>query len=159
MTQSNNQFQQPMHSPSGAIKREHFQNNNYLDHTYRYLSNTGNSTTASGDDCSLTLSMQSGGNAIEFDHESFQMAVGMLNGDRGGCGDVFKPHNQWLNQPSWMGSGSGSGLTPGGPLGEALCLGISSTQNEQSSHGYSNNTTPSSSSCEGGGDHGRGFIR
>ncbi|KAF5783437.1 hypothetical protein HanXRQr2_Chr11g0507941 [Helianthus annuus] len=102
--------------------------------------------------------MQSGGNQMEFDHESFQMAVGLLSGDRDGCEDVFKPHHNWLNQASWAGLGSGSGSgscsgsgsTPGGPLGEALCLGITSTQNEPSFHGYSCNTN-NSSACKGGG--------
>nr|XP_043629227.1 growth-regulating factor 1 isoform X2 [Erigeron canadensis] len=109
------------------------------------------SSIGSADDCSLTLSMQSGRNATAFDHESFEMAVGMLNDDREGCGDGYKPAHQWLNQNSWTVS------TPGGPLGEALCLGISGTggtsQDEPSPHGYSNG------SCEDSSDQGLGFIR
>ncbi|XP_024996796.1 growth-regulating factor 8-like isoform X1 [Cynara cardunculus var. scolymus] len=152
-----------------------FQHKSYLDHN---LNTSGTSTAASdaaagarrqdfidswsgignGDDCSLSLSMQSGGNGMKFeDDESFQMGVGMLDGDTGGCGDVFRSHHhQWLNQPSWAGS------TPGGPLGEVLCLGIASTTNMApnvpSPHGYSNNTT-TSSSCEGGDVQGHGFNR
>lgn len=156
-----------------------FQHKSYLDHKNPYLNTTGTSSAASdaaaggrqqrfidswsrignGDNCSLSLSMQSGGNGMKFeDDESFQMAVGMLDGDRGGCGDVFRSHHhhhhQWLNQPSWAGS------TLGGPLGEALCLGIASTTNttpnEPSPHGYSNSTT-TNGSCEGGDGHGHEF--
>ncbi|KAI3756302.1 hypothetical protein L1987_56122 [Smallanthus sonchifolius] len=115
--QSNNRFQ--VHSPIGGSN--------------------------SKQECSLSLSMQSGGNEMEFGDESFQMAVGMLSGDSG-SEDVFKPHHHWLNQGSWGCSGS----TPGGPLGEALRLGITTTPNEPSTHGYSYRTT-TSSSCEGGG--------
>ncbi|KAJ0594267.1 putative transcription factor interactor and regulator C3H-WRC/GRF family [Helianthus annuus] len=163
---SNNQFQQPTQSAIGGSKRDQIskqdykeihQQNSLIDHNNSYLNASftgidGWSRIGGGDECSLTLSMQSGGNQMEFDHESFQMAVGLLSGDRDGCEDVFKPHHNWLNQASWagLGSGSGSGSTPGGPLGEALCLGITSTRNEPSYHGYSSNTN-SSSACEGGG--------
>ncbi|KAI3689941.1 hypothetical protein L2E82_47912 [Cichorium intybus] len=104
------------------------------------------------DDCSLSLSMQSS-NGVEFgDQDSFQMAFGMLEGDRGGFGD----------QATWVGSSS----TPGGPLGEALCLGINTNnniiingsnmgQNVGSCYGYSNSTS-TSGSCEGG--DGRGWF-
>ncbi|KAJ9535081.1 hypothetical protein OSB04_un001843 [Centaurea solstitialis] len=109
------------------------------------------SRIGNGDDCSLSLSMQSGGNVIKFeDNESFQMD---------GRGDLFRSHDddhhhQWLNQPCWAGS------APGGPLGEALCLGIASATNTapnvSSPRGDSNCTT-FSGSCAGG--DGRGFIR
>lgn len=165
VSEPNNQFQQPMNSPGGGSKggqilkpdfKRNQQQNSYLQDNNLYLntSRTGGgidswSRSGSEDDCSLTLLMQSSGNGSEFDHESFQMAVGMLSGDRIGCGDEFKPHYQWLNQASW------GGLTPGGPLGEALCLGVTGSSNmlqdEPSPHGY-NNSTP-------GGDHVLGFIK
>ncbi|KAI3691913.1 hypothetical protein L6452_31716 [Arctium lappa] len=110
------------------------------------------SRIGNGDDCSLSLSsMQSGGNAVKFeDDESFQMGVG---------GDVFRSHHHhhhpWPNQPSWAGS------TPGGPLGEALCLGIASTTNMTpnvpSPHGYGNGMI-TNGSCEGCDGHGHGVI-
>ncbi|KAL8210027.1 hypothetical protein R6Q57_006759 [Mikania cordata] len=164
-SQSNNQFQLQMQSESAASKKDRIlkydlmtnhQQNPYIDHN-NYCLNTRDtdvdawSRIEGGDECSLTLSMQSGGNEREFDHESFQMAVGMLRGDGDACGDVFKPHQQWLNQASWV----GSSLAPGGPLGEALCLGMTSSQSEPYSHGYSYSTT-TSSSCEGG-SHGLDF--
>ncbi|KAI3828742.1 hypothetical protein L1987_02851 [Smallanthus sonchifolius] len=169
VSQSNNQFQLPVHSPSSGLKKDHvlkqdFKGNNqqnpYLGPNNYGINTSGNDTDAwsriaGGDECSLSLSVQSGGNEVGFDHESFQMAVGMLRGDRDACGDVINPHHQWLNQASWAGSG-GSGLAPGGPLGEALCLGMTSTQNEPYSHAYSYSTT-TSSSCEGGGGGGHGL--
>ncbi|KAK1419181.1 hypothetical protein QVD17_28343 [Tagetes erecta] len=164
-----NQFQLSVNSPSAGSKKPqvlkqdfkfNHQPNPYLDHNSYCVNTSGSeidswSRIGGGDECSLTLSMQSGGNETEFDHESFQMAVGMLRGDPDTCGDGFKPQHQWLNQAAWAGSGSGSSATPGGPLGEALCLGMTSTQNESYSHGYSYSTT-TSSSCEGGGG-GHGF--
>ncbi|KAI7743049.1 hypothetical protein M8C21_019954 [Ambrosia artemisiifolia] len=161
-----NQFQQPMQSPIGGLKRDlifkqdskgSHQQNSFIDQNNSYLNASYSgvdawSRVSGGDECSLTLSMQSSGNQMEFDHESFQMAVGLLSGERDGCEDVFKPQQHWLNQASWacLGSGSGSVSTPGGPLGEALCLGIADTQDEPSSYGYSSNAT-TSSVCEGGG--------
>uniref|UniRef100_A0AB38ZF93 Growth-regulating factor n=1 Tax=Helianthus tuberosus TaxID=4233 RepID=A0AB38ZF93_HELTU len=156
---NNNQFQLPLQSSSVGSRNDHISKqdfkgvqpqNSYLDHDNHYLNTSGTdwSRIAGGDECSLTLSTQSGVNEVEFDDESFQMAVGMLRGDR----DVYKPNHQWLNQASW----GGSGVTPGGPLGEALCLGIANTQNDLYSQGYSYSTT-TSSSCEGGSSHGLDF--
>ncbi|KAK3018850.1 hypothetical protein RJ639_003478 [Escallonia herrerae] len=110
-------------------------------------------------ECSLTLSM-SGGNGIDEDNEEHDalLGVGMINSERGSDGTLKS--SQWLNPVPWMDS------PPGGPLGEALCLGIASTAKVPSSlpspHGYnnSNSTTTSScskSSCEDGG-HGHNFI-
>ncbi|KAL6986502.1 hypothetical protein U1Q18_019861 [Sarracenia purpurea var. burkii] len=102
---------------------------------------------------SLTLSM-SGGNGIDQQSENAQMGLGMMDPERE-SGGSFKSH--WLNPIPWMGS------PPGGPLGEALCLGLANTakaaSNVASPHGYStsNSTTTSScskSSCE---DSGRGL--
>ncbi|XP_076930171.1 growth-regulating factor 8-like [Bidens hawaiensis] len=117
MHQLNNQFPQQLQSPVGGSKRGPIWEQ----------------------ECSLSLSMKSDNNEMEFDNKSFKMAVGMLSGgERDVCEDVLKPNNHWLNQASWacLGSGSGSGSAPGGPLGEALCLGITSTRNEPSSDGY-----------------------
>ncbi|CAL5327992.1 unnamed protein product [Camellia sinensis] len=109
---------------------------------------------------SLTLSMSGADNRIE-ESANDQMGVsGMIrdlereseSGDGG-----FK--SQWLLNPvPWMGS------PPGGPLGEALCLGIASTakaaSNVPSPHDYSTTTTTTSScsksSCDDSG-HGLHF--
>ncbi|KAI7752087.1 hypothetical protein M8C21_028204, partial [Ambrosia artemisiifolia] len=161
VAQPNSQFQLPLQSSTGGSINDHISKqefkgtqslNPYMDRDNHYLNTSGStdwSRISGGDECSLTLSMQSGANEVEFDDESFQMAVGMLRGDR----DVFKPSHQWVNQSSW----AGSGVTPGGPLGEALCLGIASTQNDSYSHGYSYSTTTSSSCEGGGGGHGLDF--
>lgn len=92
---------------------------------------------------SLSLRMGEGGGGID-DHK----------GDSG----VFK-NQQWPNNPiSWLSSSSSSSPAPGGPLGEALCLGnggsslVSSPRGH--SHGYSNS---SKSSCEDG-SHALNFI-
>ncbi|XP_076950710.1 growth-regulating factor 8-like [Bidens hawaiensis] len=164
VSQSNKQFQLPLQSASGGSRKDHiikqeFKGNHLqsscLDRDNHFLNTSGGtdwSRVGGGDGCSLTLSMQSGANDIEFDHESFQMAVGMLRGDKEGCGDGFKPGHQWLNQVSWAGSGG----APGGPLGEALCLGMASSQSESYSHGYSYSTT-TSGSCDIDGDGGHGL--
>ncbi|KAA8525085.1 hypothetical protein F0562_007051 [Nyssa sinensis] len=103
---------------------------------------------------SLTLSM-SARDGIDEENEKAQMGLGMM--DSGECGGDFK--SQWLNPVSWMGS------PPGGPLGEALCLGISSTAKMASNlpppYSHSNSTTTSSSSkssCEDSG-HGLHYIK
>ncbi|KVH89347.1 Glutamine-Leucine-Glutamine, QLQ [Cynara cardunculus var. scolymus] len=108
----NQKIQKPMVSPSVGSKRDHFCHQDL----------EGNHQ----DDCSLALSMQSGGNDVSEDQDFFQMGIGMLNADGS------NPPNQWVNQGSWL----------GGPLGEALCLGIASTQkqppNVSSLNGHSN---------------------
>ncbi|GFS44510.1 growth-regulating factor 8 [Actinidia rufa] len=102
---------------------------------------------------SLTLSM-SGGDGMDEEMVNSQTGLGMMDPERE-TGGGFK--SQWLNPVSWMGS------PPGGPLGEALCLGIAGTAKEASNvpspHGYSNSTTTSGcskSSCEDSG-HGLHF--
>ncbi|XP_011070392.1 growth-regulating factor 8 isoform X2 [Sesamum indicum] len=105
----------------------------------------------------LSLSM-SGGNGADGDNENSDLGnVGMMmNSDRDSDG-VLK--SQWLSSASWMNS------PPGGPLGEALCLGNASGtraggSNLPSPHGYSNSNTNSScskSSCEDG-SHALNFI-
>lgn len=96
---------------------------------------------------SLRMGEGSGGGGID-DHK----------GDSG----IFKNH-QWPNNPiSWLSSLSSSSPAPGGPLGEALCLGnggsslVSSPRghSHSHSHGYSNS---SKSSCEDG-SHALNFI-
>ncbi|KAL0326728.1 UNVERIFIED_CONTAM: Growth-regulating factor 8 [Sesamum angustifolium] len=106
----------------------------------------------------LSLSMSGGNGAADDDNENSDLGnVGMMmNSDRDSDG-VLK--SQWLSSASWMNS------PPGGPLGEALCLGNASGtraggSNLPSPHGYSNSNTNSScskSSCEDG-SHALNFI-
>ncbi|KAK6146518.1 hypothetical protein DH2020_020387 [Rehmannia glutinosa] len=105
---------------------------------------------------SLTLSMSGGEN----NYENGDLGIGMMiNSDRDSDG-ILK--SQWLNPVSWMNSSSSP---PGGPLGEALCLGNASVTrggtNLASPYGYSNSNTNSSgcskSSCEDG-THALNFI-
>nr|XP_043640168.1 growth-regulating factor 8-like [Erigeron canadensis] len=92
------------------------------------------SRSGGGDDCSLTLSMQCSSGIDNDDDQSYEGGVGLLDLDRG---DGLKSHNMWLNQGSWMSS------PPGGPLGEALGLGIASsakgTMDMPSRHSHSDN--------------------
>ncbi|KAL0446545.1 UNVERIFIED_CONTAM: Growth-regulating factor 8 [Sesamum latifolium] len=106
----------------------------------------------------LSLSMSGGNGAADDDNENSDLGnVGMMmNSDRDSDG-VLK--SQWLSCASWMNS------PPGGPLGEALCLGNAGGtraggSNLPSPHGYSNSNTNSScskSSCEDG-SHALNFI-
>ncbi|KAL3362534.1 hypothetical protein AABB24_015102 [Solanum stoloniferum] len=94
---------------------------------------------------SLTLSMSGWNRGMDDDNEHAQVSIGMLDSERSGD-DVLR--SQWLNPVSWM-----SSTAPGGPLGEALCLGNASSL--PSPHGYSNSTATSScsfGSCENGPD-------
>lgn len=174
VSSSNQQFQESLsHSPRVGSKRNHnfpqehesHNNNNYsniLDTTStagvrrQNFIDAWSRSTGGGDNCSLTLSMQCSGGIDDDDHN---FEIGMLDVEREG-----KLHNEWLlNQSSWMGSRS----TPGGPLGEALGLGIaSSTVNGPLSgpsfHAHSNSSsTTTSSLCENGDAHGHelSFIR
>ncbi|KAL3499102.1 hypothetical protein ACH5RR_041834 [Cinchona calisaya] len=105
---------------------------------------------------SLTLSIP-GGNDIDENNEHANMGFRMMmSSERDSSEEVIK--SQWTNPISWMSS------TPGGPLGEALCLGVDGSaklaSNLPSPHGYSNSTTTSScsrSSCEDG-THDLNFI-
>ncbi|PHT57768.1 hypothetical protein CQW23_00131 [Capsicum baccatum] len=99
------------------------------------ISNNGSFT-------SLTLSMSGWNRGMDDDNEHAQVTIG---------DEVLR--SQWLNPVSWM-----SSTAPGGPLGEALCLG--NATNLPSPHGYSNSTVTSScsfGSCENG-SHGFDFI-
>ncbi|KAI3710598.1 hypothetical protein L2E82_40383 [Cichorium intybus] len=164
----NQQFQQSMNSPKVGSKRNHgFPQEHESQINYSSLldsSNTASSDASAGarrenfidawsrsgggDNCSLTLSMQCSG-GIDDNDQNFEIGV---------SGDVLKSNNQWLTQNSWMGS------PPGGPLGEALGLGIVSTVkgplNVPSTHGHSSSTA-TSSSCDNGANHGHelSFIR
>lgn len=107
------------------------------------ISNNGSFT-------SLTLSMSGWNRGMDDDNEHGQVSIGMLDSERSGD-EVLR--SQWLNPVSWM-----SSTAPGGPLGEALCLGNASSL--PSPHGYSNSTATSScsfGSCENG-SHGLDFI-
>ncbi|KAK4844524.1 hypothetical protein QYF36_021271 [Acer negundo] len=106
---------------------------------------------------SLALSMSGGGSEIIERNEDALMggcSIGIMGSGRENVG-ALRPH--WMNHDSGMAS------PPGGPLAEALCLGIASNakldSNAASSPrggGYSTSTTTSSkSSCGDGG--GRGF--
>ncbi|KAL8253846.1 hypothetical protein R6Q59_032067 [Mikania micrantha] len=157
---SNQQFQQSMssHSPRVGSKRTHIfpqnleENNQHVNYCNLQLDSAGArrqhfidawSKTGGVDNCSLTLSMQCSG-GMDGDDHSFEI----------GGGDALKSHSQWLNQGSWMGS------PPGGPLGEALGLGMASTVkgplNVPSTHGHSSSTT-TSTSLNHDGNHGQEF--
>ncbi|XP_071703495.1 growth-regulating factor 8-like [Rutidosis leptorrhynchoides] len=152
MPSSNEQFQHPMNSPRVESKGTHMmlqefegnrKNESQLKNFIDAWSRSGES-----DSCSLTLSMQCSGGINDDDSKVSELTNG----------DVLKSHNEWLNHGSWMGS------PPGGPLGEALGLGIASTVNGPfnipSSRGPSSSSTISKS-CENGGDHGHplSFIK
>ena len=108
---------------------------------------------------SLTLSMCGGDGSNEKSSLHGELSPGVMDLERenGGC---FKsqPLN-WMNPVPWMAS------PPGGPLAEALCLGMASTvkppSNSASVHGGSSSTTTtsssSSSSC-GDGNQGLNLI-
>ncbi|GJT94671.1 growth-regulating factor 8-like protein [Tanacetum coccineum] len=162
---SNQQLLESMNSPKVGSKRTHifpneFEGNHHLDTTSSSLVDASVgarrqnfidawSRSGGGDNCSLTLSMQCSGGIDDDNDQSVEI----------GNADVLKSHNQWLNQASWMSS------PPGGPLGEALGLGIAGALkgplNLPSPHGHSNSPTTASSSCENSGSHGHelSFIR
>ncbi|XAR70104.1 hypothetical protein NMG60_11026859 [Bertholletia excelsa] len=105
---------------------------------------------------SLNLSVSTG-DGIDEGRPNAQTGIGSMDPESGNDGG-FK--SQWLNPVQWMSS------PPGGPLGEALCLGIASTasaktaSNLPSPHGCSNSTNTSScskSSCEDS-SHGQHFY-
>lgn len=98
---------------------------------------------------SLTLAM-CGGNDYETnnDHENQIKELSFCHfGNMGSegpeqVGNMKYDQSQWLNPVSWTGSASG------GPLAEALCLGIAGSTGEASSRGCnSSGTTSSKSSC------------
>ncbi|KAL6348989.1 hypothetical protein AAG906_033645 [Vitis piasezkii] len=108
---------------------------------------------------SLTLSMcgGDGSNGKSSLHGELSPEVMDLERENGGC---FKsqPLN-WMNPVPWMAS------PPGGPLAEALCLGMASTvkppSNAASVHGGSSSTTTTSSSSRsscGDGNQGLNLI-
>ncbi|GKD68699.1 growth-regulating factor 8-like protein [Tanacetum coccineum] len=162
---SNQQLLESLNSPKVGSKRTHifpneFEGNHHLDTTSSSLVDASVaarrqnfidawSRSGGGDNCSLTLSMQCSGGIDDDNDQSVEI----------GNADVLKSHNQWLNQASWMSS------PPGGPLGEALGLGIAGALkgplNLPSPHGHSNSPTTASSSCENSGSHGHelSFIR
>lgn len=96
---------------------------------------------------SLTLSM-SGMNGIDIDSEGAHMGIIRMNeSNRDGPNDDEILNAQWQNPVSWMNS------PPGGPLGEALCLGSANTTTKGHSnsptphgHGYSNSSSKCSKS-------------
>ncbi|MFS7942122.1 putative transcription factor interactor and regulator C3H-WRC/GRF family [Helianthus anomalus] len=164
VSSSNQQFQQSMSSDSPRVgsKRTHIFPQNFdetqqhdprLNYCNLQLDSAGArrqhfidawSKTGGGDNCSLTLSMQCSGGIDGNDDHSFDI----------GSGDDLKSHDHWLSQGSWMGS------PPGGPLGEALGLGVASTVNgplnvPSSTTTTTTTTTTTSSSC----DHEFSFIR
>ncbi|KAM2035557.1 hypothetical protein EV2_039526 [Malus domestica] len=86
---------------------------------------------------SLTLSM-SGGEGSNEERENTQMGLGVLGEERESVGGL---KSQWMNPMSWM-----MGSPPGGPLAEALCLGIA---------GGSKGCNSGSTSCKSSSGHGR----
>ncbi|XP_004246083.1 growth-regulating factor 8-like [Solanum lycopersicum] len=106
--------------------------------------------SSNGSFTSLTLSMSGWNGGMDDDNKHAQAGIRMLDSERSGD-EVLR--SQWLNPVSWM-----SSTAPGGPLGEALCLGNASSL--RSPHGYSNSSATSScsfDSCENG-SHGLDFI-
>lgn len=114
---------------------------------------------------SLTLSM-CGGNGRNEDSSNLHLhgelsPGGVMESERENGGGCFKsqPLN-WMNPVPWMTS------PPGGPLAEALCLGMTSTvkppPNVASIHGGSSSTTTTSSSSSksscGDGNQGLNLI-
>ncbi|XP_021816538.1 growth-regulating factor 8 isoform X2 [Prunus avium] len=82
---------------------------------------------------SLTLSM-SRGNETNEESDNTQMGLGILGSERENVGDL---KSQWMNPLSCMSS------PPGGPLAEALCLGIASSTRATSSNGCTSGSTSS----------------
>ncbi|ONI07624.1 hypothetical protein PRUPE_5G131600 [Prunus persica] len=82
---------------------------------------------------SLTLSM-SRGNETNEETDNTQMGLGILGSERENVGDL---KSQWMNPLSCMSS------PPGGPLAEALCLGIASSTRATSSNGCISGSTSS----------------
>ncbi|CAN4077468.1 unnamed protein product [Withania somnifera] len=110
----------------------------------------GDGISSNGSFTSLTLSMSGWNRPMNDDNEHTQVNIGMLDSEKS-SDEVLR--SQWLNPISWMNS-----TAPGGPLGEALCLG--NATNLPSPHGHSNSTATSScsfGSCENGG-HAFDFI-
>ncbi|XP_016444360.1 growth-regulating factor 8-like [Nicotiana tabacum] len=108
------------------------------------ISNNGSFT-------SLTLSMSGWNHGMDEDNEHAQVSINRMLDSERSSDEVLR--SQWLSPVSWM-----SSTAPGGPLGEALCLG--NATNLPSPHGYSNSTANSScsfNSCENG-SHGLDFI-
>ncbi|CAN4127121.1 unnamed protein product [Withania somnifera] len=103
----------------------------------------------SGSFTSLTLSISGWSRPMDDDNEHTPGSIGMLDSDSS-SDEILR--SQWLNPVSWMNS-----TAPGGPLGEALCLG--SATNLPSPHGYSSTAASSCSfgSCDNG-SHAFDFI-
>ncbi|KAL5764334.1 hypothetical protein ACOSQ2_016928 [Xanthoceras sorbifolium] len=103
---------------------------------------------------SLALSMPGGGSEIiERNEDALMGSLGIMGSSEGENVGTLRPH--------WMNHDSGIGSPPGGPLAEALCLGIASSAKLDSNTASSprggcstSTTTSSKSSC---GDGGRGF--
>lgn len=74
---------------------------------------------------SLTLSMSGKNSEANEENGNRQMGVGVLGSERQNV-------TQWMSPLSWMSS------TPGGPLAEALCLGIASSTRTTSTKGCRN---------------------
>ncbi|KAL9681974.1 hypothetical protein QQ045_013767 [Rhodiola kirilowii] len=108
---------------------------------------------------SLTLSM-SGGDEGHAGERPEHLDIGLMYAEQDNSGlKLQPPMMNWMGTDSWMGS------TPGGPLAEALCLGISSNMKSTAAHQPSSpygcssntgNTKLQSSSDESSGSHDRG---
>uniref|UniRef100_A0A7N0TRH3 Growth-regulating factor n=1 Tax=Kalanchoe fedtschenkoi TaxID=63787 RepID=A0A7N0TRH3_KALFE len=105
---------------------------------------------------SLTLSM-SGGNDANAEERHEHLGIGLMDAEQDSSGlKLQQPMVNWMSTEPWMGS------TPGGPLAEALCLGISSNLKSVNAHqpsspyGCSSNTanTKQQSSSDESSSHG-----
>lgn len=149
------------------------------------LDDIGNKSSNKKFSPSSYLSLSMFGNGIDEENGNDYLGIGVMNNpspnDKDSDVGITKQQQQpaqWMNMSSvsWMNNNSMS--PPGGPLGEALCLGnsgttrgnlasSSSSPRHHNYHGYSqnnsNNTTNSSScsksSCEDGNQqHALNFI-
>lgn len=94
-------------------------------------SNTGNETLQFS---SLGLSMSGGSDTIDRNENAVMGSLGIMSGADGENVGTLRPH--WLNHFS----------TPGGPLAEALCLGISTAATASSPHGGCSTTSTTTTS-------------
>lgn len=142
LKQQNLVSMEPLESFSEYVNNGQRLQKQRLDDRCSLLLNTTNQTQETQhlvDSCSvspsLSLSMRGGG----FDEENSQMSqvcFGFVDRENGS---------------SWLGS------TPGGPLAEALCLGMSSSGNGGASSPYGGNSSSTSNSKSSCGDSGYGL--
>lgn len=107
-------FQEALNSSRQALETMHFIDAWSSAERDQQIGEIGNRCSVSPNDkfpiSSLSLSMSGGNGSCDGENENVQM----------GIGDMKSQWSQWMSSPvSWLGS------PPGGPLAEALCLGVS----------------------------------